>query len=168
MTSGSASIITAKRFATLFKNETCIFPSKTKCDLKSNLSAKKQHLRHQKLTQKHHVNAKNPPYCTSKKSLGDDIYDSEQRKYTSVIKDIIFVVPVKTPEVYQTTYPWSRIAIPCYRTRDTSGIPSVTATQQEDAEESIFSLDGRRLDFRQRGINIVRLKDGSASKVLQR
>ena len=125
-------------------------------------------MRHQKLTQKHHVNAKNPPYCTSKKSLGDDIYDSEQRKYTSVIKDIIFVVPVKTPEVYQTTYPWSRIAIPCYRTRDTSGIPSVTATQQEDAEESIFSLDGRRLDFRQRGINIVRHKDGSASKVLQR
>ena len=50
---GIASIvITEKRFATLFKNETCIFPSKTKCDLKSNLSAKKQHLKRQKLAQK--------------------------------------------------------------------------------------------------------------------
>ena len=45
-------IITAKRFATLFKNETCIFPSKTKRDLKSNLSAKKQRLKHLKTDSK--------------------------------------------------------------------------------------------------------------------
>ena len=45
-------ISTAKRFATLFKNEMCFSPSKTKCDLKSNLSAKKQHLKRQKLAQK--------------------------------------------------------------------------------------------------------------------
>ena len=115
-----------------------------------------------------YVNAKWPPYCLSEKVLGDNTYDNSKRMFTSEIRDLIFVVPEKTSELYQTTYPWNRIAIPCYRTRDTSGIPSVTATQQEDAEESIFSLDGRRLDFRQRGINIVRHKDGSASKVLQR
>ena len=45
-------VITAKRFATLFKNETCIFPSKTKRDLKSNLSAKKQRLKHLKTDSK--------------------------------------------------------------------------------------------------------------------
>ena len=115
-----------------------------------------------------YLNAKRPPYCLSTKTLGDDTYDNSKRMFTPNITDLVFVVPIKTPEVYQTTYPWSRIAIPCYRTRDTSGIPSVTATQQEDADESIFSLDGRRLDFRQRGINIVRHKDGSASKVLKR
>ena len=115
-----------------------------------------------------YLNAKRPPYCLSTKTLGDDTYDNSKRMFTPNITDLVFVVPIKTPEVYQATYPWSRIAIPCYRTRDTSGIPSVTATQQEDAEESIFSLDGRRLDFRQKGINIVRHKDGSASKVMQR
>ena len=115
-----------------------------------------------------YVNAKTPPYCLSTKTLGDDTYDNSKRMFTSEITDLVFVVPEKTSVFYQTTSPWNRIAIPCYRTRDTSGIPSVTATQQEDAEESIFSLDGRRLDFRQRGINIVRHKDGSASKVLKR
>lgn len=45
-------VSTAKRFATLFKNEMCFSPPKTKCDLKSNLSAKKQHLKRQKLAQK--------------------------------------------------------------------------------------------------------------------
>ena len=115
-----------------------------------------------------YVNAKWPPYCLSTKVLGDSTYDNSKRMFTSEIRDLVFVVPIKTSELYQTTFPWNRIAITCYRTRDTSGIPSVTATQQEDADESIFSLDGRRLDFRQRGINIVRHKDGSASKVLKR
>ncbi len=48
----SIQVSTAKRFATLFKNEMCFSPPKTKCDLKSNLSAKKQHLKRQKLAQK--------------------------------------------------------------------------------------------------------------------
>ena len=115
-----------------------------------------------------YVNAKWPPYCLSTKVLGDNTYDNSKRMFTPEITDLVFVVPIKTSELYQTTYPWNRIAIPCYRTRDTSGIPSVTATQQKDADESIFSLDGRRLDFRQKGINIVRHKDGSANKILQR
>ena len=43
---------TAKRFATLFKNEMCFSPPKTKRDLKSNLSAKKQRLKHLKTDSK--------------------------------------------------------------------------------------------------------------------
>jgi hypothetical protein len=36
------------------------------------------------------------------------------------------------------------------------------------AMESIFTLDGRQIDFKQKGVNIVRHKDGTAKKVLVR
>ena len=114
-----------------------------------------------------YVNAKKPPYCLSKKALGDDTYDVDKKIYTPEITNLNFVIPEKTPKDYQAIYPWTRIAIPCYHTRDTSGIPTVTAGSQ-DEEESIFSLDGKQLDFRQKGINIVRYKDGTVRKVLQR
>jgi hypothetical protein len=34
------------------------------------------------------------------------------------------------------------------------------------ALESIFSLDGRQIDFKQKGVNIIRHKDGTKKKVM--
>ena len=112
-----------------------------------------------------YVNAKRPPYCKSKKTLGDDTYDYSTRTYTPEITDILCVVPEKCSIEYQTTYPWSRITIPCYRTRDISGVSS--ATVPEAQPESIFSLDGKKLDFQQKGLNIIRYKDGTTRKVMK-
>ena len=72
-----------------------------------------------------------------------------------------------TRDLYQTTWPWSRYDERCIIQRDISGIETVEV--DEDAvEESIFSLDGKQIDFKQKGVNIVRRKDGTAKKVLVR
>jgi hypothetical protein len=48
-----------------------------------------------------------------------------------------------------------------------AGIDGVKVDGSQD-EESIFTLDGRQIDFKQKGVNIVRHKDGTAKKVLVR
>ena len=115
-----------------------------------------------------YINCKTPPYCTDISSLGNQFYDFAEKKYTWTIpQEYKIIVPLGTKDIYQTTWPWSRYDERCYIQRNTSGIETVEADGSQD-EESIFSLDGRQIDFKQKGVNIVRHKDGTAKKVLVR
>ena len=114
------------------------------------------------------INCKTPPYCKAATSLGPNVYDFATRTYTWTIpEEYKIIVPLGTKDVYQTTWPWSRYDERCYIQRNTSGIETVEVDGSQD-EESIFSLDGRQIDFKQKGVNIVRHKDGTAKKVLVR
>ena len=121
-----------------------------------------------------YVNRYVPPYCKSITSLGTEKqYDYDTRTFSYANKPCgektrYLIIPIGTNDVYQTTYPWTRYDERCYKTRNISGIPAVTAGQAGSEEESIFSLDGRQLEFKQKGINIVRYKDGTSRKVLKR
>ncbi len=113
-----------------------------------------------------YINCKTPPYCRAISSLGPQYYDFDEKKYTWTIPEQYkIIVPLGTKDIYQTTWPWSRYDERCYIQRNTSGIETVEADGSQD-EESIFSLDGRQIDFKQKGVNIVRHKDGTAKKVL--
>ena len=113
-----------------------------------------------------YINCKTPPYCRTSTSLGDYMYDFGVRKYVETIpEEYKIIVPLGTKDIYQTTWPWSRYDERCYSQRNTSGIETVEADGSQD-EESIFSLDGKQIDFKQKGVNIVRHKDGTARKVL--
>lgn len=112
-----------------------------------------------------YVNRKVPPYCYSTKTLGDETYDSESKTFTWTIDDVMLVVPLKSEKEYHTTFPWSRFNERNIRSRDLSGVSS--ATVPEAQPESIFSLDGKRLDFQQKGLNIIRYKDGTTRKVMR-
>ena len=115
-----------------------------------------------------YINCKTPPYCRAVTSLGPKGYDFETKTLTWTIpKEYKIIVPLGTKDVYQTTWPWTRYDERCYIQRNTSGIETVEVDDSQD-EESIFTLDGRQIDFKQKGVNIVRYKDGTARKVLVR
>ena len=115
-----------------------------------------------------YINCKTPPYCRAVTSLGPKGYDFETKTLTWTIpKEYKIIVPLGTKDIYQTTWPWSRYDETCYIQRNTSGIETVEVDGSQD-EESIFTLDGRQIDFKQKGVNIVRHKDGTAKKVLVR
>ena len=115
-----------------------------------------------------YVNCKMPPYCRAITSLGSQFYDVEEKKYTWTIPpEYKIIIPIGTKDIYQTTWPWSRYDERCYIQRNTSGIETVEVDGSRD-EESIFTLDGKQIDFKQKGVNIVRHKDGTARKVLVR
>ena len=118
-----------------------------------------------------YVNRVMPPYCVSTKSLGDDPYNYDVRKHLPEIYDVRLIVPIGAHDLYLTTFPWNRFAEHMVSARRVinieAGIDGVKVDGSQD-EESIFSLDGRQIDFKQKGVNIVRHKDGTAKKVLVR
>ena len=48
---------------------------------------------------------------------------------------------------------------------DTSGIDGIIANEDKDAIEQIYTIDGKSIDVMKRGLNIIRMKDGTAKKV---
>ena len=58
-------------------------------------------------------------------------------------------------------------AAKCEVTRPGTGIESLTGDSNAAAAE-VFSIDGRRLRSAQKGINIIRMSDGSVRKILQK
>ena len=111
-----------------------------------------------------YVNKETTPYCVSEKSLGDYQYDYTEKKYTRVITGTNLIVPLNCKEEYATTYPWDRFDTRYITERDLSGIKPATAKTSQP--EDVFSLDGRRLAKTQKGLNIIRYKDGTAKKVV--
>ena len=112
-----------------------------------------------------YVNKETTPYCISEKSLGDYLYDYKEKKFTRVITGTNLIVPLGCVEEYATTYPWDRFDRSCIMGRDLSGIKA--AAIEKPQPEDVFSLDGRRLAKTQKGLNIIRYKDGTAKKVMK-
>ena len=113
-----------------------------------------------------YVNAIEPPYCVSTRSLGGNYYDTKTMRYTSTIFNITLIVPRFTREIYTSTYPWTRFPANMVIERSVAGLSPVTVVEQE--AESIFSSEGRQLGSEQKGINIIRYRDGSVHKVYRR
>ena len=111
-----------------------------------------------------YVNKETTPYCVSEKSLGDYQYSYKEKKYVRPITGTYLVVPQGCKEEYATTWPWDRFDTRYITERDLSGIkPAKVKTSQP---EGVFSLDGRRLTKTQKGLNIIRYKDGTAKKIV--
>ena len=113
-----------------------------------------------------YVNAIEPPYCVSTRSLGGNYYDTKTMRYTPTILNITLIVPRFTREIYTSTYPWTRFPANMVIERSVAGLSPVTVVEQE--AESIFSSEGRQLGSEQKGINIIRYRDGSVHKVYRR
>ena len=111
-----------------------------------------------------YVNATRPPYCSAKESLGPT---TVQGKYQYEITSTRLVVPNKVTDVYRTTYPWDRFPETAVSGRNTAGVNAPTVSLDDD-EESIFSVDGIRRSVLQKGVNIVRHKDGTVRKVYRK
>ena len=111
-----------------------------------------------------YVNKEMTPYCVSEKSLGDYQYSYKEKKFVRPITGTYLVVPQGCKEEYATTWPWDRFDTRYIMERDLSGIKS--AKVKTSQPEGVFSLDGRRLAKTQKGLNIIRYKDGTAKKIV--
>ena len=111
-----------------------------------------------------YVNKEMTPYCVSEKSLGDYQYSYKEKKFVRPITGTYLVVPQGCKEEYATTWPWDRFDTRYITERDLSGIKS--AKVKTSQPEGVFSLDGRRLAKTQKGLNIIRYKDGTAKKIV--
>ena len=79
-------------------------------------------------------------------------------------------VPAASIEAYRTTEPWCQFGNIVALTDDD---PSPTCMNSLNVENRIspdatFSLDARRLSNPQRGLNIIRMSDGTTKKVIMR
>ena len=70
-------------------------------------------------------------------------------------------VPIGTKERYEQTSCWNSFTRITEGTTDIDGIPTTTS-----APEGYYSLDGRRLSFPTKGINIIHQSDGTTRKVI--
>ena len=77
-------------------------------------------------------------------------------------------VPSVSVEAYKHTFPWGRFGEIVALTDDDpkpTGVNSLKA-DNDLRPEATYSLDGRRLSNPQRGLNIIRMSDGTTKKVM--
>ena len=88
--------------------------------------------------------------------------------YGVTITSATLHVPAESIEAYKTTYPWSEFGkIVPLTDEDLTGIDELpTDNGQTVMPEEIYDLNGRKLARMQKGINIVRMSDGSVRKVM--
>ena len=85
---------------------------------------------------------------------------------TTPVKSATLHVPASALEAYKTTQPWSDFGSIVPLTDDE--IDAVEDVQAEGiaAETDCYDLEGHRTTAPQRGINIIRMSDGTVRKVL--
>ncbi len=86
------------------------------------------------------------------------------------VSNLTLHVPSASLEVYKTTAPWSDFGNIVALTDEeiTLGELRITDNKKMSNDEEIYDLGGRKLSLMQKGINIIRMKDGSTRKVLRR
>ena len=80
------------------------------------------------------------------------------------INQATLYVPEASLESYKTTYPWSGFGtiLPITAT----GINHITANKAANID-AIYNLDGKRSNGTNRGLNIIRMTDGTTKKVMK-
>ena len=73
-------------------------------------------------------------------------------------------VPASSLELYKTTKPWNEFGSIVALTEEETGIETTSISNND--VQSYYSLDGKRLDAPQKGINIVKLANGQTKKVV--
>ena len=108
-------------------------------------------------------------YCTQMKDFycfAKALPSINANAFTSYyISNATLHVPAAAIEVYSSTIPWSGFGS---IVADETAIGTIKGNQNEQNEDVLYDLNGRKLSKLQRGINIVRDSDGSAKKVLAR
>ena len=82
----------------------------------------------------------------------------------SVYKTATLYVPKQSIDAYKTTDPWSNFAnVVALEDTSIEGNPMDNAPRVD----AVYDIDGRRTDSMKRGLNIVRMSDGTTRKVMK-
>ncbi len=98
--------------------------------------------------------AKECPVCD--KGLWNNIF--------SVFDTATLYVPKQSIDAYKTTDPWSNfVNVVALEDTGIEGNPTDNAPRVD----AVYDIDGRRTDSMKRGLNIVRMSDGTTRKVMK-
>lgn len=97
-------------------------------------------------------------------SREDGLYDSY---FPYVLETATLTVPKGSLEAYKNNSYWGKFFNIIEAGDNPSGISSVTDNGSNEPA-SVYSIDGSRIQTMQRGINIIRMQDGSVKKVLKK
>ena len=75
-------------------------------------------------------------------------------------------VPTGCVEAYKSADAWKHFKN--IEEFNPTGISSLTGDNGSNEPASVYSIDGSRIQTMQRGINIIRMQDGSVKKVLKK
>ena len=91
------------------------------------------------------------------------VYDSRVDMF-SVYKTATLYVPKQSIDAYKTTDPWSNfVHVVALEDTGIEGKPTDNAPRVD----AVYDIDGRRTDSMKRGLNIVRMSDGTTRKVMK-
>ena len=93
------------------------------------------------------------------------VYDKDSRvAMFSVYKTATLYVPKQSIDAYKTTDPWSNfVNVVALEATGIEGTPTDNAPRVD----AVYDIDGRRTDSMKRGLNIVRMSDGTTRKVMK-
>ena len=96
--------------------------------------------------------------CGIKKPISGDFFG-----YTPIYQTTIYV-PEASLEAYKTTSPWSGFGtiLPI-----TSTDINYNTSNKEVMIDAVYELDGKRSNGTSRGLNIIRMSDGTTRKVMK-
>ena len=99
--------------------------------------------------------------CLAKKC---PVYKRTMYDMFSVYKKATLYVPKQSIDAYKTTYPWSNfVNVVALEDTGIEGKPMDNAPRAD----AVYDIDGRRTDSMKRGLNIVRMSDGTTRKVMK-
>ena len=107
----------------------------------------------------------NTPQCSVLKTVTCEIPTAMEGDFFewAPIEQATLYVPEASLASYKTTCPWSEFGtiLPISGT----GIESITVS--EPTIEAIYNIEGKRMNSMSRGLNILRMSDGTTRKVLK-
>ena len=106
-------------------------------------------------------------YITSVTCLAKEcpVYDKDSwYDLFSVYDTATLYVPKQSIDAYKTTDPWSSfVNVVALEDAGIEGNPTDNAPRVD----AVYDIDGRRTDSMKRGLNIVRMSDGTTRKVMK-
>lgn len=98
--------------------------------------------------------AENPPTTNS------DAFEN------SYIENVTLYVPNNTLNEYKSKNPWSKFGKILTISENTNGLDAITYKGDNEKKARIYSLDGKKLNKPQKGVNIIRMNDGVIKKIV--
>ena len=112
-------------------------------------------------------------YCQAEKLSTDEWSGEGLYTHPDAFKDsypqyMTLHVPAASIEAYRSTEPWSKFGKIVALTDEDYNRTSINTLKTDDAvfSTATYSVDGRRLTQPQRGLNIIRMSDGTTKKVI--
>ncbi|MBQ9666795.1 MAG: leucine-rich repeat domain-containing protein, partial [Bacteroidaceae bacterium] len=75
-------------------------------------------------------------------------------------------VPAEAVEAYKNAEPWSEFGTIVALTEEEMKAVGVKGVSEDSSSSIIFTLDGKQTDTPKKGINIIKMSDGTSKKVL--